>query len=176
MTASGSDIGRSAASHVKAERVWLPSVLCGDDVSWTEQDSCHPHPWFTVRTDTQPLALTIDGYGRLKSIKPQRWGNPEGGEFHDANFGGVVEEEGTFGGYTVPTALHRGRGLYSSCRALRIHSPTIFGSTNSCKPFAIPSDSLSSNSLYLAERRSEARAIEASTGSAEARCPVISSM
>jgi hypothetical protein len=105
MTASGSDIGRSAASHVKAETVWLPSVLCGDDVSWTEQDSCHPHPWFTVRTDTQPLAITIDGYGRLKSIKLQRWGNPEGGEFHDADFGGVVEKEGTFGGYTVPTRV-----------------------------------------------------------------------
>jgi hypothetical protein len=63
------------------------------------------HPWFTVRTDTQPLALTIDGYGRLKSIKLQRWGNPEGGEFHDADFGGVVKEEGTFGGYTVPTRV-----------------------------------------------------------------------
>ena len=66
--------------------------------------------------------------------------------------------------------------LYSSCRALRIHAPTIFGFTNSCKPFVIRSDGLSSNSLYLAERRSEARPMETSTGSAEARCPVISSM
>ena len=108
MSASGSDISRSAAGRVKAESVWLPSILCGDDVSWTAHDSCHPDAHFNVRTDTQPLALSIDDKGGLKSIKLQRWGNPEGGEFHDANFGGVVEEEGVFGGYTIPSRVRIG--------------------------------------------------------------------
>jgi hypothetical protein len=108
MKASGPNINRSAAGRVKAESVWLPSILCGDDVSWTAEDSLHPNAHFTVRTDTQPLALTIDDKGRLKSIKLQRWGNPEGGEFHDAPFGGVVEKEGTFGGYTIPTCVRIG--------------------------------------------------------------------
>ena len=35
MTASGPDISRSAAGRVEAESVWLPSVLCGEDVAWT---------------------------------------------------------------------------------------------------------------------------------------------
>lgn len=108
MTASGPDISRSAAGRVKAESVWLPSILCGDDVSWTAHDSCHPDAHFNVRADTQPLALSIEDKGDLKSVKLQRWGNPEGGEFHDANFGGVVEEEGMFGGYTIPTRVRIG--------------------------------------------------------------------
>jgi hypothetical protein len=33
MTASGPDVSRSAAGRVKSESVWLPSILCGDDVS-----------------------------------------------------------------------------------------------------------------------------------------------
>ena len=76
MSASGSDISRSAAGRVKAESVWLPSILCGDDVSWTAQDSCHPGAHYNVRTHTQPLTLSIDDTGRLKSVKLQRWGNP----------------------------------------------------------------------------------------------------
>jgi hypothetical protein len=108
MAASGPDISRSAAGRVKAESVWLPSILCGDDVSWTAHDSCHPDAHFKVRTDTQPLALTIDDKGGLKTLKLQRWGNPEGSEFHEANFGGVVEEEGMFGGYTIPTRVRIG--------------------------------------------------------------------
>jgi hypothetical protein len=108
MTASGPDISRSAAGRVKAESVWLPSILCGDDVSWTAHDSCRPDAHFKVRTDTQPLALTIDDKGGLKSVKLQRWGNPEGSEFHDADFGGIVEEEATFGGYTIPTRVRIG--------------------------------------------------------------------
>jgi hypothetical protein len=108
MTASGPDISRSAAGRVKAESVWLPSILCGEDVSWTARDSCHADAHFNARTDTQPLALTIDDKGSLKSVKLQRWGNPEGSEFHDATFGGVVEEEGVFGGYTIPTRVRIG--------------------------------------------------------------------
>jgi uncharacterized protein DUF6920 len=108
MAASGPDISRSAAGRVKAESVWLPSILCGDDVSWTAHDSCHPDAHFKVRTDTQPLALTIDDKGGLKTLKLHRWGNPEGSEFHEANFGGVVEEESMFGGYTIPTRVRIG--------------------------------------------------------------------
>jgi len=44
----------------------------------------------------------------LRSIKMPRWGNPEGGEHHFVDFGGVVEEERTFGGYTIPSRLRIG--------------------------------------------------------------------
>jgi len=38
----------------------------------------------------------------------QRWGNPEGGAFRYLDFGGVVEDEGRFGDYTIPTRLRIG--------------------------------------------------------------------
>lgn len=37
-----------------------------------------------------------------------RWGNPDGGPFCELPFGGVVEAEGTFGAYTIPTQLRVG--------------------------------------------------------------------
>ena len=35
-------------------------------------------------------------------------GNPVGGAFHYADFGGLVEEESTFDGYTIPTRMRIG--------------------------------------------------------------------
>jgi len=108
MVASGPDITGSAAGRVIAESAWLPSALCGDDVSWTAVDSLHPHARLTVLGETGELALTIDGGGRVKTFSLQRWGNPGGKEFRYVDFGGVVEEEGTLHGYTIPTQLRVG--------------------------------------------------------------------
>lgn len=108
MTASGPDISRSAAGRVEAEAIWLPSVLYGEDVAWTAADPSHPHARVTLRGETNEIEFTVDESGRLRSIKMPRWGNPEGGEFHSADFGGIVEEERTFGGYTIPSKLRIG--------------------------------------------------------------------
>ncbi len=105
MVASGPDIARSAAGRVIAESAWLPSALCDDEVSWKAQDSFHPHACLTVQGES---GLTIDDRGRPQAFSLRRWGNPGGEEFHYADFGGVVEEEGTFAGYTIPTRLRVG--------------------------------------------------------------------
>jgi len=108
MTASGPDITRSAIGRVEAELVWLPSALCGDGVSWTAADSTHPQARFTMQEHTAEVQLATDDGGRLEAIKLPRWGNPEGAEYHYVDFGGIVEEEGEFGGYTIPTRLRVG--------------------------------------------------------------------
>jgi hypothetical protein len=108
ITAAGPDITRSATGRVAAESVWLPSVLCNDDVSWTAPDSSRARASFTVLGERVQLAFTVDDKGRPESVRLKRWGNPEGGEFHCLDFGGVVEDEGTFGGYTIPTRLRIG--------------------------------------------------------------------
>lgn len=108
MTASGADITRSAVGRTAGETVWLPSVLCGDDVSWTAPDSSHSNARFTAHGEKAELQLVVDERGRLKTVKLLRWGNPEGTEFHHINFGGIVEEENTFDGYTIPTRLRIG--------------------------------------------------------------------
>lgn len=108
MMATGSDITRSAFGRLQAEFVWLPSVFCDHEVSWTMIDSSHLHSSFVVQGEKAELDFTIDQTGRLKTLKLLRWGNPEGAECHYVDFGGIVEEEATFCGYTIPTRLRVG--------------------------------------------------------------------
>ena len=112
MTASGSDITRSAIGRLQSESLWLPSVFCGDGVSWASPDSSpldsSLHPSFVVQGERAELDFTIDQTGRLKTFKLPRWGDPDGAEFRYVDFGGILEEEGTFCGYTIPTRLRIG--------------------------------------------------------------------
>jgi hypothetical protein len=75
---------------------------------WTELDTTHVQANFTTLNEPAELLLTIDNIGRLERVNFKRWGNPEGGDHHYVDFGGVVEEELSFGGYTIPTSLRLG--------------------------------------------------------------------
>lgn len=108
VNASGSDVTRSTIGRVQAESVWLPSALCDPKVSWTATDNTHGCAHFTVQDQAANLMLSIDESGRLQSFQMLRWGQPEGEDFSLANFGGIVEEERTFEGYTIPTVLRVG--------------------------------------------------------------------
>jgi hypothetical protein len=112
MTASGADITRSSIGRLQAESLWLPSVFCGDGVSWASTElsdlDSNLHSSFVVQGERAELDFTIDGTGHLKTAKLPRWGNPDGAEFRYVDFGGILEEEGTFGGYTIPTRLRIG--------------------------------------------------------------------
>ena len=105
MTASGPDVTRSAVGRLEAESLWLPSTLVRSGVQWTARDARHAGATFR---DSNTVDFTIDERGRLESIRLQRWGNPGGGAFRSVDFGGVIEEEGTFEGYTVPTRVRVG--------------------------------------------------------------------
>jgi hypothetical protein len=108
MTAAGPDITRSAAGRLVGEAMWLPSVLCETDVSWTAPDASHLHARFRAHGESAELELVIDEGGRLETVKLPRWGNPEGADFHYVGFGAIVEEEETFNGYTIPARLRAG--------------------------------------------------------------------
>ena len=108
MTGTGSDITRSAAGRLQAESMLLPSVFCSDQISWTSRNSSHLQASFILQGEPAKLDLTIDRTGQLKTAKLPRWGNPEGAEHHYVDFGAIVEEEGTFCGYTIPTRLRVG--------------------------------------------------------------------
>ena len=54
------------------------------------------------------MEFEIDEHGQLQSVKMQRWGNPNGAAFRLVDFGGFMEAEGTFGGYTIPTRVRVG--------------------------------------------------------------------
>jgi hypothetical protein len=108
VNAAGPDISRSAAGRLNIESIWLPSALCSGDVSWTELDSSHLHARFTAHNETAEIDYTIDEMGRLKAVNMPRWCNPDGGEFRYFDYGGFVDEEGRYGGYTVPARMRVG--------------------------------------------------------------------
>jgi hypothetical protein len=108
LTASGPDITRATAGRLLAESIWLPSVLCRRDVSWRVLRPNQLCASLTAQDETADLELTIDDAGRLQAVKLRRWGNPEGRDFRYVDFGGSVDAEGTFGGFTVPTRLRVG--------------------------------------------------------------------
>ncbi len=108
VNASGPDITRSAAGRVNIESMWLPSVLCGDGVSWTASDTFRPHARFTAHEEVADLKYLIDEEGRLRTVEMPRWGNPDGTKFGYTSFGGIVETERTFGGYTIPSRMRAG--------------------------------------------------------------------
>lgn len=108
MTGNGADITRSAAGRFHTELILLPSAFSRSDVTWSSTEASHLHASFMAQGEQAELDLTIDQAGRLKTAKLPRWGNPDGAEHRYVDFGAIVEEEGTFCGYTIPTRLRVG--------------------------------------------------------------------
>jgi hypothetical protein len=108
MTAAGPDITRSAAGRVAAESMWLPSLLCGDEVAWSSPGTDRAVAHLMVAGETVDLTLDVDAQGGLLGSSLRRWGNPDGGPHRYHDFGGRVEEERTFGGFTIPTRVRAG--------------------------------------------------------------------
>lgn len=86
----------------------MPSVLCNPDIIWTELNASQVQATFTALGEPAKITLTVSNQGVLEQIKVDRWGNPDAGAFQYNDFGGIVEEIGTFEGYTIPTQLRAG--------------------------------------------------------------------
>ena len=108
MQASGKDVARSGAGRIQGEAVWLPSVFCNPEVHWTELNASQVRADFTAFGEPAHLTLTLDVQGSIQRVAFQRWGNPEGGDYHYATFGVTAEASGTFEGYTIPTQIRAG--------------------------------------------------------------------
>lgn len=104
---AGSDVARSAAGRLAAESIWLPSLLCDETVWWRDGEAGAAHARFAVDGHAAELALLLD-QGRLRSVAMSRWGNPDGGAYRETSFGAFVDQEATFGGYTIPARLRAG--------------------------------------------------------------------
>lgn len=109
MSDSGPDMTKSTAGRIAAESVWLPSVLLREEVPWHSEDPSHAYATLDIAGEKMDVRFDVDGSGSLKKVSMMRWGKLDGEEeyrLHD--FGGLVEEEATFGGYTIPTRLRVG--------------------------------------------------------------------
>jgi hypothetical protein len=106
--ASGPDITRSAAGRAAAESVWLPSLFCGDGIAWSgADDPAVARAVVLLAGAATTLDLALDD-GHLRSVSLSRWGNPDGGPFREVAFGAIVDQEASFGGYTIPARLRVG--------------------------------------------------------------------
>ncbi|MEA5507216.1 DUF6544 family protein [Halotia wernerae UHCC 0503] len=108
MQAGGEDVTRSGVGRMQGEGVWLPSVFCNSDISWTDLDVSRVQANFTALGEPAHLTFTVSDLGILERVKFERWGNPEGKEYHYENFGVMAQESGTFEGYTIPTRIRAG--------------------------------------------------------------------
>ncbi|HKU85273.1 MAG TPA: DUF6544 family protein [Casimicrobiaceae bacterium] len=106
LRAAGPDVARSAAGRVAAESIWLPSLLCDDKV-WWHGDNGVAQARFAVDGHAAEIAIALN-HGCVQSVSLARWGNPDGGAFREASFGARVDQEATFGGYTIPARLRVG--------------------------------------------------------------------
>ena len=104
---AGPDITRSTAGRINIESVWLPSVLCGDEVTWTGSGN-EARASFLAHGDQAEIDYRFGPDGALQTACMERWGDPDGGEFGLVPFGALVEEEGWFEGYRIPTRLRVG--------------------------------------------------------------------
>ena len=105
---SGPDVTRSARGRLAGETVWLPSLLCPPHARWTDVDPERARVRRTIDDQELEVELRVDHHGRLRSLRCDRWGDPDGEGFREAVFGAIVEDEASFDGVTIPSRLRAG--------------------------------------------------------------------
>ncbi len=102
------DVNRSALTRSAMEAVWVPaSLLPGNGVTWdqTGPDTAR----LSFPTGIEPVDLILNAEGGVLEVTTMRWSdvNPEK-TFRLQRFGGTVEAEVMFGGFTIPSKLKVG--------------------------------------------------------------------
>ena len=110
INASGPDVSKSALGRLAGESVLVPSSLVPrEHVRWEAVDDERAIVEVTVDRKPTAITLSIPPEGRPREVSLKRWGNQTGtGEYDYIPFGVAFDEEGTFGGFTIPTRLRAG--------------------------------------------------------------------
>jgi hypothetical protein len=106
----GADVSRAALGRMVCETIWLPSSLLPQrGVKWEASDDESARATMKIGEETITLNLLVEPDGRLREIRILRWGNQtEDGSFGYIPFGGRIQEERAFGGYTIPSKVSVG--------------------------------------------------------------------
>lgn len=106
----GVDVSRAALGRMVCETIWLPSSLLPQrGVKWEALDDESALATMKVGEETITLNLLVEPDGRLREIRILRWGNQtEDGSFSYIPFGGRIQEERAFDGYTIPSKVSAG--------------------------------------------------------------------
>jgi hypothetical protein len=107
---TGPDLAKGALGRLLAEGGFMPSsLLPGPHVSIEGVDDSTFKATINLHGEATSVAITVDRDGKVTESVMQRWGNvTDDGSYRFIPYGGVVEEEQTFGGYTIPTRTRGG--------------------------------------------------------------------
>jgi len=110
ISASGPDISRSALGRLLIEGVLLPpALLPGPNLRIEGVDGSRFRVVATLHGYTTPVTITVDPDGRPTEVTMDRWGNQtEDRGFQPIPYGGRIQGERTFSGYTVPGKIDIG--------------------------------------------------------------------
>lgn len=107
---SSPDLVRSAAFRAAMEAIWVPaSLLPGKGVEWEQAGPDAARLRVPSNGAVIVLEMLLHPNGAVKEISGARWSdaNPDK-SFRLQPFGGTIEQEGRFGGYTIPTRVQVG--------------------------------------------------------------------
>jgi hypothetical protein len=104
------DTNRSAIGRLAGEMVWLPSGLLPQrGVSWKAIDENTIEASLKIDSESVTLTLFIDPNGKLLKIYFPRWGEyTKGGSYTYIPFGGEIQQEQIFAGFTIPSQVSLG--------------------------------------------------------------------
>ena len=106
--ASGPAVDRSSAGRFLAESFWLPTAfLPRNGAEWEGIDESRARVVVPESGTIEPLTLEIDESGALRSVETMRVRGEQPDE-GPIPFGGVVADERTWDGYTIPSRVRAG--------------------------------------------------------------------
>lgn len=108
MSATGPEVTRSAAGRLNAEFLWLPTALLAPEVELLPGGEDRVEGIIRAHGEVTPFWIELDSRGRALAAGMIRWGNPDGAGYRDHPFGGIMEHERTFEGFTIPVAVRMG--------------------------------------------------------------------
>jgi hypothetical protein len=113
VSSSGPDHTISAAGRLASETIWVPAVGLAPDVSWVAVDDRDVVLRVPYGGRSYEVTMTVMSSGALEKVTIQRWAKVDKGPFRLHVFGAEFHDEGTFGGYTLPTQTTAGYGYGS---------------------------------------------------------------
>jgi hypothetical protein len=107
---ASSDQLRSAQFRAAMDSVWAPaSLLPGDGITWTEVNKNVARVKINAFPQPLEIDLTLSPTGSILAISGNRWNNVTEGDWYQMQgFGGTIEGEKTFEGYTIPSVIKLG--------------------------------------------------------------------
>jgi hypothetical protein len=104
------DVIRSAQFRAASEGMWVPaSLLPQNGVRWDQAGADKARVTITRVSPAITLELTLGKDGAVREVVGQRWSNANAEkQFRLQPFGGTVEAERRFGGFTIPARVSIG--------------------------------------------------------------------